>query len=269
MPDGYFLSFEKLNVVVTDDERKRLFSSWKLDKRLREKHPVDGGATRLTILFNQTMQILHSKIKKYRELYGMLPDDEPLPNNLGGTYCRNLVEGSTARIFGTDLVVGRIVSALLVVVGQDNLGSASASGLVGNSGNSLGVVSQRVSASVAVVGQDNLGSRSGSGSANGLVGNFGDSLGVVDRKVSAPVVVVGQDNLGSGSASGLVGNSGDSLGVAGGATPRSGSPTGRSGERLVVAGVADPRSVGPVGRSGERLVVADVIAPRSGGGRLR
>ncbi|GKC14120.1 hypothetical protein Tco_1010902 [Tanacetum coccineum] len=158
----------------------------------------------------------------------MLPDDEPLPNNLGGVYCRNLgVEGSSACIFGIDLVAGQRVSALLVVVGQDNLRS---------------------------------------GSASGLVGNFCDNLGVAGERVSAPMAVVGQDNLrrGSGSASGLVGNSGEA-GVVGGAAPRSGGPTGRSGKHLVVVGVVDSRSVGPARRSGECLVVAGVAAPRSGG----
>nr|GEV38354.1 hypothetical protein [Tanacetum cinerariifolium] len=128
------------------------------------------------------------------------------------------VEGSFARIFGTDLVAGRRVSAPLVVVGQDNIGSGNASGLVGNSGDSLRVAGERVSVPVVVLMNSfpitlevlfrNLGVEGSSARI------FGTDL-VAGRRVSAPLVVMGQDNLESGNASGLVGNSDDSLRVAG------------------------------------------------------
>nr|GEV38355.1 hypothetical protein [Tanacetum cinerariifolium] len=157
---------------------------------------------------------------------------------------RNLgVEGSSARIFGTNLVAGRRVSAPLVVVEHQYLGSAN--GLVGNSGDSLGVV-REISAPV-VVGQDNLGSVN----VSGLVGNPGDSLGVASG--------------GAPRSGGPTRRSGERLVVADVADPRSVGPAGRYGERLVVAGVAAPRSGGPTGRSGERLVVAGVADPRSVG----
>lgn len=128
---------EKLNGVASDDERMRLFQSWKLEKQYWERHPVDGGIPRMKTLFNETVQILHSRFKKYRQLYGLLPDDEPLPNNLGGAYCRRLgihrlpvvPEGRSGGFLDTTDFVGSSVGVRIgAPVGQDNLGSGSGSG---------------------------------------------------------------------------------------------------------------------------------------------
>ncbi|GKE49990.1 hypothetical protein Tco_1481248, partial [Tanacetum coccineum] len=118
------------------------------------------------------------------------------------------------------------------------------------------------------VGQDNLGS----GSASSLVGNFGDSLGVAGGAASrsgGPTRRFGERLAVAGVADprsvGPAGRSGERLVVAGVANPRSVSPAGRSGERLVLAGVAAPRSGGPTRRSGESLVVVGVADLRNVG----